>query len=127
MTEAKSARPGRGSLLSMAVLVRTRGTHNGEWVFPLGDRCLLGRHRDCDISDLFTDVAGVSRIHAQIERAGDQYHIEDRGSRNGTFVNGERLTSKRALASGDRIGIRDIELTFYKDPAAAQALGGALD
>jgi sigma-B regulation protein RsbU (phosphoserine phosphatase) len=113
----------------MAVLVRIQETHNGPWVFPLGNRCLLGRSPECDLSELFADVNGVSRLHAQIERAGDQYFIEDRGSRNGTLVNGKRVTGKTPLASGERISICNIELTFYEDAAAAeaQAMGVVLD
>src|SRR5262249_24012294 len=100
---------------TMAVLVRTRGTHNGQWVFPLANGCLLGRHATCDVSDIFKDVRGVSRHHAQSERAGDEYFIEDGGSRNGTLVNGKRLAGRRGLRSGDRIDICRIELTFYDD------------
>ncbi len=111
----------------MAVLVRTRGTHNGQWVFPLGDRCVLGRSPDCDLSEIFAGVPRVSRLHAQIERAGDRYVIEDRSSRHGTLVNDKRLTGKRALASGDRINICDVELTFYEDPAVASAVAVSLE
>jgi serine phosphatase RsbU (regulator of sigma subunit) len=105
----------------MAVLVRTRGTHNGQWVHPLADRCLLGRHSDCDLAFLFADVTGVSRHHALIERAGNQYFIEDRGSKNGTLLNGTRLTARWPLSSGDRISICDVELTFYEDRAPTPA------
>jgi serine phosphatase RsbU (regulator of sigma subunit) len=104
----------------MAMLVRVRGTHNGQWVFPLGNRCLLGRDPACDLSDLFAEDRNVSRYHAQIERAGDQYVIEDRGSRNGTLVNGKRLAGRRLLCSGDRIGICNVELTYYEDAFASE-------
>jgi phosphoserine phosphatase RsbU/P len=107
----------------MAMLVRTRGTHSGHWLFPLGTRCLLGRDPTCDLSDIFKDVRGISRHHAQIDRAGDQYVIEDRGSRNGTLVNGQRLTGRHTLQSGDRIGLCDIELVFYEDTPAGEPAG----
>ncbi|HKI36247.1 MAG TPA: FHA domain-containing protein, partial [Gemmataceae bacterium] len=110
----------------MAVLIRTRGTHNGKWVFPLKDRATLGRHPDCDISDPFQDGTGVSRRHAEIERSGDQYFIEDKGSRNGTLVNGERLAGKRPLRDGDRIAIGNIELRFCADPGSGTSLGETL-
>jgi serine phosphatase RsbU (regulator of sigma subunit) len=107
----------------MAMLVRTRGTHSGHWLFPLGQRCLLGRDPTCDLSDIFKDVRGISRHHAQIERAGDQYVIEDRGSRNGTLVNGRRLTGRHTLHNGDRIGLCNIELVFYEDSLPGEPLG----
>ena len=102
----------------MAMLVRTRGTHTGHWVFPLGKRCLLGRDPTCELSDIFKDERGISRHHAQIERAGDDYVIEDQDSRNGTQVNGKRLTGRQTLRNGDRIGLCTIELIFYEDAPA---------
>src|SRR5262249_18381020 len=99
-----------------------RGTHQGKWVYPLGDRCVLGRSLDCDIHDLFQHTSAVSRIHAQIERDGRQYVVEDRDSRNGTFVNDKKVTGKQLLRNSDRIPIFDVELTFYEqDPAEAAA------
>jgi hypothetical protein len=47
----------------------------------------------------------VSRRHARVVREGGAYRLEDAGSTNGTFVNGERLAAPRALADGDRIGL----------------------
>src|SRR5271166_1091311 len=99
----------------MAVLVRTRGAQGSKWIFQLKDRLLLGRHPDCDTAALFAGVPGVSRQHAAIERAGDQYLLEDMGSRNGTLLNGERLSGKRPLHDADRIDICGIELTFWGD------------
>ncbi len=103
----------------MATLVRTRGTHTGHWVFPLGSRCVLGRDPACELSEIFKEERGVSRHHAQIERTGDEYVIEDQGSRNGTLVNGRRLTGRQTLHNGDRIALCNIELVFYEDTSAA--------
>jgi serine phosphatase RsbU (regulator of sigma subunit) len=104
----------------MAMLVRTRGTHNGHWVFPLGRRCLLGRDATCEVAEIFKDLRGVSRLHARIEREGDRYVLEDQNSRNGTQINGRRLTGRYTLCNGDRIGISNIELVFYEDTPAGE-------
>src|SRR6202158_5213478 len=53
----------------------------------------------------------LSRQHARILRDGDGgLLVEDLGSRNGTFVNGERLISSRPLKSGDRITVGGVTL-----------------
>jgi serine phosphatase RsbU (regulator of sigma subunit) len=116
----------------MAVLVRTQGSHQGKWVYPVGQRCLLGRHAECDIHDIFADQTGVSRFHAVIEFAGGQYSIEDKGSLNGTLLNGKRVSGRAPLRSGDRLVIGGVELTFQverpapstADPSSSVVLSG---
>jgi hypothetical protein len=55
----------------------------------------------------------VSRLHAVIEWTGTYWAVVDDGlSRNGTFVNGERLTGRRRLRSGDVIWIGATEVTY---------------
>ena len=46
----------------------------------------------------------VSRLHAQLEPVGRDWIVVDDGlSRNGTFVNGERVNGRRRLRDGDRL------------------------
>ena len=46
----------------------------------------------------------VSRVHAELERVAGEWAVVDDGlSRNGTFVNGERVTGRRRLRDGDRV------------------------
>src|SRR5262249_5853010 len=107
----------------MASLVRTQGSQEGKWIYSVDQRCVLGRHKECDISDIFADNSNVSRFHALLERVGGCYYLEEKGSRNGTFLNGSRLTSRAPLQNGDQLGIADVELTFleeaenFSDPA----------
>ncbi|MDP9362272.1 MAG: FHA domain-containing protein [Acidobacteriota bacterium] len=54
----------------------------------------------------------VSARHARIIRAAEGFMIEDVGSRNGTFVNSEKLTGKRLLVEGDLVRLGKIILTF---------------
>ncbi|MGF1506851.1 MAG: TIR domain-containing protein [Chloroflexi bacterium] len=58
------------------------------------------------IPDMWT--TNVSRRHAQIVRYYDGFAIEDRGSTNGTFVNGERLDGPHALQYGDIIDLANM-------------------
>jgi DNA-binding winged helix-turn-helix (wHTH) protein len=58
------------------------------------------------------DSPTVSRHHARIVVAGDVATIEDLGSKNGTFVNNDAVTSSRTLKDGDRIRVGSFLLTF---------------
>jgi predicted component of type VI protein secretion system len=67
----------------------------------LSDVTTIGRNSDSDIK---IDNAGVSAHHAKIIREGDDFIIEDTESRNGTFVNGKRI-SRHLLSDGDEVVI----------------------
>ena len=55
----------------------------------------------------------VSRVHAMLEPVGAEWTLVDDGlSRNGSFVNGERVRNRRRLADGDLIGIGRTLLVF---------------
>jgi hypothetical protein len=70
--------------------------------FPIGNaRVTFGRGEDNDI--VIPDPA-VSRLHAELRPEGDGFVIADRGSANGTKVNGEVITTRR-LQPGDEITI----------------------
>jgi len=53
-----------------------------------------------------------SRRHAEIELESDGWSIEDLNSRNGTKINGTRITERVPLTTGDVIGIGSLELLF---------------
>ena len=67
----------------------------------------------------------VSRLHAEIEHVGEHWVVSDYGlSRNGTFVNEERVTGRRRLADGDviRIGRTAIVHRLPAGPAEPSTL-----
>ncbi|HVY92879.1 MAG TPA: SpoIIE family protein phosphatase [Bryobacteraceae bacterium] len=66
-----------------------------------GDRLCLGRSTSADLS--YPNDSGLSRQHTLFEREGDAWTIVDLGSKNGTTLNGQPLTAKTPLKSGDRI------------------------
>ncbi len=66
------------------------------------------------------DDGKLSRSHAEVGRDGDGFALLDRGSRNGTFVNGELVGGKRRLAPGDVIRVGGTIVIF-----AAMAEGSA--
>lgn len=55
----------------------------------------------------------VSRLHAQLERVGADWVLADDGlSRNGTYVDGERLTGRRRLRDGDIMLVGATTMTY---------------
>ena len=72
-------------------------------------RLTVGRSAETDLS-LGWD-AEVSRVHAELERVGPTWALADDGlSRNGSFVNEERVAGRRRLADGDVLGLGDTDL-----------------
>ncbi|MEX1367789.1 MAG: ATP-binding protein [Nannocystaceae bacterium] len=92
-----------GSRLEPAdCLVVISGEDPGRRIY-LDREVVLGRGKDC--SAVISD-AGISRRHAVVHRnAEGSYLVEDLGSRNGTRVNGERVTGTQALEFGDEIAL----------------------
>ena len=66
------------------------------------ERLTLGRGSANDV--VLADDSEVSRLHAELLSIGSEWAISDDGlSRNGTFVNGARISSRRRLSDGDTI------------------------
>lgn len=58
----------------------------------------------------------VSRLHAQLERVADDWTVVDEGlSRNGTFVNGERVQGRKRLDDGDQLRFGETN-ALYRSP-----------
>ena len=79
--------------------------------YDLSDGALLGRGESADIQleDTF-----ASSAHARLLAQGDVIVIEDLGSTNGTYLNGEPLRGPQPLHVGDSIRIGDSEFTFER-------------
>ena len=70
-------------------------------------------------SDLQLDDASISARHARLVYRSGQWWVEDLHSRNGTFVNGERISTALALASGDELGFGGVALEVEVSGALA--------
>ena len=91
-----------------ALVVRAGGGRVGESFALDHDRMTIGRRPD---SDVFLDDVTVSRDHALVVRRGDEFHLDDLGSLNGTYVNRRRIESHH-LADGDELQVGKYKLTF---------------
>jgi hypothetical protein len=81
------------------------------------ERLTLGRRGDVRLD--WDDE--VSRVHAALERLGEEWLLSDDGlSRNGTWVNGERVSGRRRLRDGDVITAGRTSIAF-RAPTADQA------
>jgi len=76
-------------------------------------------------NDIVIADPAVSTAHAMVRLEGDAYLLSDLGSRNGTFVNSERVTEPRPLRHGDVVGIGLSKLTFrFSDFSETGAIEG---
>lgn len=74
--------------------------------------------RDPDVT-VHIDHSSVSRRHARVSIQGDSAIVEDLDSRNGTFVNGQRVESPTALHDGDVLGLGPVAAMVERRGAAA--------
>ena len=82
--------------------------------FVVQAEAVVGRSPSCEIA---VADSRASRRHAKLQVQAGKLHIADLGSRNGTFVNGERIDSARLLEAGDRVIVG--ATTFVVDPPLA--------
>lgn len=98
--QPKPAKGRRGTPARLVVLEpkERRGT-----VFALGSTVSIGREADNTI--VITDDAYISSRHATVSVQNGQVVVDDLGSRNGTYLNGTKLTQRHSVQAGDRIQV----------------------
>ncbi len=76
-----------------------------------GDQVVIGRD---STNGVVINDAEVSRKHARLTFQGGKYVLEDLGSTNGTFVNGQRLAGPIVLRSGDVVSLGEQIVLMYE-------------
>jgi predicted component of type VI protein secretion system len=103
------------------LIMRTGPTPGAAYTLE-GDQLMIGRD---STNEIVINDAEVSRRHARLTFQGGKYVLEDLGSTNGTFVNGQRLAGPRVLKAGEVVSFGEqIVLVFEVvsiDPGATVA------
>ncbi|MFT3890812.1 MAG: FHA domain-containing protein [Anaerolineales bacterium] len=103
------------------LIMRTGPTPGAAFTLE-GDQMSIGRD---STNEIVINDAEISRRHARLTFQGGKYVLEDLGSTNGTFVNGQRLAGPRVLKAGEVVSFGEqIVLVFEAsnfDPAATVA------
>jgi hypothetical protein len=97
---------------SGAVLIVTRGADAGMRYLLHKDIVTVGRSND---SDVFLDDVTVSRNHAEFLHGSSGWMLRDKGSLNGSYVNGDRMDEAR-LSNGDKVQIGKYAFLFWAAP-----------
>ena len=97
----------------MATIEILAGSNVGQRYELTADQTVLGRDAFCDV--VFPSRT-VSRQHARIIRAVEGFYVEDLGSQNGTYLNGQRINGRARLHDQDRLRIYDFTMRFHGDP-----------
>ena len=102
-------------------LIVVSGKSAGRAIAVKRSKFLIGRADECDIRPLSEEV---SRRHCAIVVGPEAVWVEDLGSRNGTFVNGERIAAKTQVTDGDtlRVGALEVRFSYVR-----QGAGGGSD
>lgn len=80
------------------------------------DRVTLGKDPSNNV--VLEEDPTVSRLHAVLERFSSGWCLRDLGSRNGSFVNGERVFGERVLRPGDEVRLGQTRLVYRADTTA---------
>ena len=102
--------PSNSWLQAYLVVMPTLGSGGSPKVVSFGDEVRLGResHNDLVLDDQF-----VSTAHARIYLEGEEYWLEDLGSRNRTYVNGELVIAPQMLRQAAVITMGNAVVVFH--------------
>jgi pSer/pThr/pTyr-binding forkhead associated (FHA) protein len=94
-----------------------KGSHAGKEVKLPTPKCLIGRNDDCHLKP---QSEAVSRRHCVILTTDTEVTVRDLNSRNGTHVNGEKITGDTVLLNGDIVKVGPLEFEMLIEHTAAR-------
>lgn len=99
-------------------LIIVKGPDEGRQLNLAEGKTVLGRDEAADAQIEFT---AVSRKHAAVEWAGDNFFLEDVGSSNGTFLNGKKIEGRVQIKPGDEVGLGQSVVLRFEAPVIEAA------
>ncbi len=100
--------------------LEVQGPEGPQLVALEGDRLSIGKGSSNQVVIAWDPT--VSRLHALLERVGSGWTVRDLSSRNGTFVNGERIWAERPLHPRDELRVGATRIVFRSDQASDEEL-----
>jgi predicted component of type VI protein secretion system len=95
-----------------------QGSNAGKEVKIPTPKCLIGRSDECHLKP---QSDAISRKHCVIITTDTEVVVRDLNSRNGTFVNGERVGEESVLLSGDQLRVGPLEFEMLIEHTASKA------
>ncbi|HEY7820586.1 MAG TPA: FHA domain-containing protein, partial [Vicinamibacteria bacterium] len=106
--------------MSRSPELHVKPLHGEPYRFTLDKEIItIGRSKK---NDLVLADQWLSRIHAEIRRENSRHFIRDLDSRNGTYVNGMRLSQRVPLQNGDVVTLGDQQIRFVHEASGPVVL-----
>ena len=102
----------KGTVIAKALTIKS-GSAAGRRIEVEGPQTIGREEADITIED-----PEISRHHAEVRVSGDDLEVEDLGSTNGTFVNGNRISSATTLSPGDTVRVGQTEFQVEASSSA---------
>jgi hypothetical protein len=106
----------------MAMLYVDQGELQGDFIYLLQDKLVLGRSPDCD--EVISKNDAVSRRHAVIHKIDGAFYIEDLQTRGGTYVNDQAHTADDAVVISSSRLFWEIAIRFWSRDLVADVRAG---
>ena len=103
--------------MATLILIKSPGGATAPQSYPLEGREIFMIGRDSDKCQIVVPNSAVSREHAKLVRQNGKFVLHDMGSRNGTFVNQNKVNGTAALKHDDRVKICDFMFRFQDETA----------
>jgi len=97
--------------MQVKLIVRS-GSQAGKAVSIPAPQCLIGRSEECHIRP---QLDAISRKHCVVTTKENEVTVKDLGSRNGTYVNDERIKGEAVLLTGDTLRVGPVEFEVAID------------